>query len=143
MRVKRSRPSMSISVSGPMMSRTSPPEEKLPASPVITTAWTPGALARSRNVSRNSAYESKVSGFLRSAPVSVMVAVASPTEQAKWALMPSRWAPACGHLTDLRRRVEAAHRGLADRVGLAGRRRPAPRAVLRHPFDLVALVGGG
>ena len=55
MRVKRSRPSMSISVSGPMMSRTSPPEEKLPASPVITTALTSGAVARSRNVSRSSA----------------------------------------------------------------------------------------
>ena len=40
MRVKRSRPRMSISVSGPMMSRTSPPEQKLPSSPVITTALT-------------------------------------------------------------------------------------------------------
>ena len=38
MRVKRSSPRMSISVSGPMMSRTSPPEQKLPASPAITTA---------------------------------------------------------------------------------------------------------
>ena len=40
MRVKRSSPLMSISVSGPMMSRTSPPEQKLPASPAITTAST-------------------------------------------------------------------------------------------------------
>ena len=40
MRVKRSSPGMSISVSGPMMSRTSPPEQKLPASPAITTTLT-------------------------------------------------------------------------------------------------------
>ena len=31
---------MSISVSGPMISRTSPPEQKLPASPAMTTART-------------------------------------------------------------------------------------------------------
>ena len=43
MRVKRSSAGMSISVSGPMMSRTSPPEQKLPASPAITTACTSSA----------------------------------------------------------------------------------------------------
>jgi hypothetical protein len=40
MRVKRSNPRMSISVSGPMMSRTSPPEQKLPSEPAITITLT-------------------------------------------------------------------------------------------------------
>jgi hypothetical protein len=40
MRVKRSSPRMSISVSGPMMSRTSPPEQKLPSEPAITITLT-------------------------------------------------------------------------------------------------------
>ena len=39
-RVKSSRPGMSISVSGPMISWTSPPELKLPPAPATTTAFT-------------------------------------------------------------------------------------------------------
>jgi hypothetical protein len=43
MRVKASRPGMSSWVSGPMMSCTSPPEQKLPPSPESTTALTSSA----------------------------------------------------------------------------------------------------
>ena len=47
MRVKASRPAMSplrcISTSGPMISCTSPPEQKLPPAPVITTLLTASA----------------------------------------------------------------------------------------------------
>ena len=39
-RVKSSRPGISISVSGPMISWTSPPELKLPPAPATTTALT-------------------------------------------------------------------------------------------------------
>ena len=73
MRVNASRPGMSSCVSGPMMSCTSPPEQKLPPLPVITTALTSSACASARNSSRNSAYESKVSGFLRSGRCRVKV----------------------------------------------------------------------
>ena len=40
MRVKASRPGMSSLVSGPMMSCTSPPEQKFSPAPVMTTAFT-------------------------------------------------------------------------------------------------------
>ncbi len=43
MRVKASRPSIAICVSGPMISCTSPPEQKLPPAPVNTIARTSGA----------------------------------------------------------------------------------------------------
>ena len=43
MRVKASRPGISISVSGPIISWTSPPELKLPPAPVTTTTLTCGA----------------------------------------------------------------------------------------------------
>jgi len=42
MRVKSSSRGMSISVSGPIISCTSPPDEKLPPAPVTTTAFTAG-----------------------------------------------------------------------------------------------------
>jgi hypothetical protein len=48
MRVKASSCGIVISVSGPMMSRTSPPEQKLPASPAITTASTVSSYASPR-----------------------------------------------------------------------------------------------
>ena len=43
MRVKRSSAGVSISVSGPMISWTSPPEQKLPPAPRSTTALTASA----------------------------------------------------------------------------------------------------
>ena len=43
MRVKRSSSGMAIRVSGPMISCTSPPEQKLPPAPRSTTALTPSA----------------------------------------------------------------------------------------------------
>ena len=63
-----------IVVSGPMISRTSPPELKLPPAPVITTLRTSPARVSPRNRSRSSAYESNDSGFLRSGRSSVIVA---------------------------------------------------------------------
>ena len=53
-RVNSSRPVMSILTSGPMISCTSPPEQKLPPSPVNTTAFTSVAYTISRNRSRSS-----------------------------------------------------------------------------------------
>ena len=44
MRVKSSRPCSSILVSGPMISWTSPPEQKLPPAPVMTTTLTSGVV---------------------------------------------------------------------------------------------------
>ena len=55
MRVNSSRPFSSIFVSGPMISCTSPPEQKLPPAPSITTARTPPPSCSSRNRSRSSA----------------------------------------------------------------------------------------
>ena len=55
MRVKASSSGMVIFVSGPMISCTSPPEQKLPPAPVSTTARTSVARCRPRNQSRNSA----------------------------------------------------------------------------------------
>ena len=57
-----------------MISCTSPPEQKLSPAPAITTACTSVAYLSWPNRSRSSAYESKVSGFLRSGRFSVMVA---------------------------------------------------------------------
>ena len=54
-RVKASSAGIAIPVSGPMISWTSPPLEKLPPAPVSTTALTAGASASARNVSRSSA----------------------------------------------------------------------------------------
>jgi hypothetical protein len=65
-RVNASRPLASICVSGPMISCTSPPEQKFSPAPLTTIALIEGSATRLRNRSRNSAYDSKVSGFLRS-----------------------------------------------------------------------------
>jgi len=54
MRVNLSKPSWSILVSGPMISCTSPPEQKLPPAPAITTALTPRTCRKLRNRSRSS-----------------------------------------------------------------------------------------
>ncbi|MCY1382876.1 hypothetical protein D9M69_709420 [compost metagenome] len=77
MRVKASSSGMLIFVSGPMISCTSPPEQKLSPAPVSTTALMSVAFCRPMNQSRSSAYESKVSGFLRSGRLSVTVATPS------------------------------------------------------------------
>ena len=55
MRVKAIRSGIAIRVNGSMISKTSPPEQKLPPSPVRTTARTSEACARPSNRSRNSA----------------------------------------------------------------------------------------
>ena len=55
MRVKASSSGIAIFVSGPMISWTSPPEQKLPPAPAITTARTSGVTTNDRNVSRSSA----------------------------------------------------------------------------------------
>ena len=55
MRVKSSSSGMAISVSGPMISCTSPPEEKLPPAPVTITTLQSRAWTRARNRSRSSA----------------------------------------------------------------------------------------
>ena len=73
MRVNSSISGMLIFVSGPMISCTSPPEQKLPPAPVMTTAFTSLAKCSARNRSRSSAYDWKVSGFLRSGRFSVTV----------------------------------------------------------------------
>ena len=74
MRVNSSISGMLILVSGPMISCTSPPEQKLPPAPVSTTTFTSLAWFSARNRLRNSAYESNVSGFLRSGRLKVTVA---------------------------------------------------------------------
>jgi hypothetical protein len=71
MRVNASRPAVSILVSGPMISCTSPPEQKFSPAPLTTTALIDRSAVRLRNRSRSSAYDSKVSGFLRSGRFSV------------------------------------------------------------------------
>ena len=55
MRVKASSPAVSISTSGPMISNTSPPEQKLPPAPVTTIALTPRPCAAARKRSASSA----------------------------------------------------------------------------------------
>ena len=55
MRVKRSSSGIFICTSGPMISCTSPPEQKLPPAPVTTTSFTSSAFFSARNVSRSSA----------------------------------------------------------------------------------------
>src|SRR5882757_1344187 len=72
MRVKSSNCWKFIRVSGSMISCTSPPEQKLPPAPLNTIVRTSAAFTRSRNKSRNSAYDSNVSGFLRSGRLRVM-----------------------------------------------------------------------
>ena len=84
MRVKVSRSGMLILVSGPMISCTSPPEQKLPPAPWMTTARTSSAALSRRNRSRSSAYESNVSGFLRSGRFSVITPTWRCTAQPKW-----------------------------------------------------------
>ena len=54
-RVNWSKPVMSIFTSGPMISCTSPPEEKLPPAPLTTMALTESAWTSARNMSRSSA----------------------------------------------------------------------------------------
>ena len=78
MRVKASSSGMVMRVSGPMISCTSPPEQKLPPAPVTTTALTSVLARRPWNSVRSSWYESKVSGFLRSGRFSVMVPTPFP-----------------------------------------------------------------
>ena len=68
--------------SGPMISCTSPPEQKLSPAPARTTTLTSLAWRRRSNRSRSSAYESKVSGFLRSGRLSVIAA--TPSLSAHW-----------------------------------------------------------
>ena len=82
MRVNSSNSGAFSRTSGPMISCTSPPEQKLPPAPVTTTTFTSGAWRRRSNRSRSSAYESKVSGFLRSGRFSVMVP--TPPSTAHW-----------------------------------------------------------
>ena len=72
MRVKRSSSGAGSPISGAMISRTSPPELKLPPAPCSTIAFTSSAWRSCSNRSRNSAYEAKVSGFFRSGRCSVM-----------------------------------------------------------------------
>ena len=55
MRVKSSSSGMAMSVSGPMISCTSPPDEKLPPAPVTMTTLQSRAWTRARNRSRISA----------------------------------------------------------------------------------------
>ena len=55
MRVKSSSPLVSISVSGLMISNTSPPEQKLPPAPVITIALTLLSRAAARKMFASSA----------------------------------------------------------------------------------------
>ena len=53
-RVKRVRSFVFMATSGPMISNTSPPEEKLPPAPVTTTALTSSSLASAQNRSVSS-----------------------------------------------------------------------------------------
>jgi hypothetical protein len=74
-----------IRVSGPMISCTSPPEQKLPPAPRITTALTSLADQAAKEVAQP-AYESNVSGFFFSGRSSVIVATraSASTCQRKW-----------------------------------------------------------
>src|SRR5580700_7838616 len=80
-RVNASSSGIDIFVSGSMISKTSPPEQKLSPAPVMTTARTSVARRRSPKRSRNSAYDSKVSGFLRSGRFRVIVPTLPATDQ--------------------------------------------------------------
>ena len=53
--VKASSPLVSRSSSGPMISNTSPPEEKLPSAPVMTMAFTASSPAAAWNSATSSA----------------------------------------------------------------------------------------
>jgi hypothetical protein len=53
-RVKAVRPLVSICTSGPMISNTSPPDEKLPPAPVTTMALTASSKAQARKKSVSS-----------------------------------------------------------------------------------------
>ena len=77
------RPASFISTSGPMMSCTSPPEQKSPPAPVSTTARTSSTRRSRSKVSASSRYDSKVSGFFRSGRSSVTVATRPATDQPK------------------------------------------------------------
>jgi hypothetical protein len=66
MRVNMSSSGAFRRISGPMISCTSPPEQKLSPAPRMTMAFTSAAYFGSPKRSRSSAYESKVNGFLRS-----------------------------------------------------------------------------
>jgi hypothetical protein len=55
MRVKSSSAAASISMSGAMISNTSPPEQKLPPAPVMTKALTVLSFAAARKTSASSA----------------------------------------------------------------------------------------
>ena len=54
MRVKAVSPLVSIFTSGPMISNTSPPDEKLPPAPVTTTTLTSSSKAQARKKSVSS-----------------------------------------------------------------------------------------
>ena len=73
-------------VSGPMISCTSPPEQKFPSAPCIITALTSWLSARERNRSRSSAYDANVSGFLRSGRLSVITPTPSSMRHRKCVL---------------------------------------------------------
>ena len=73
MRVNSSISGMLMRVSGPMISCTSPPEQKLPPAPLSTSTLTSVEYFSASNRLRSSQYESKVSGFLRSGRFRVMV----------------------------------------------------------------------
>ena len=83
MRVNASSPGMSSWVSGPMISCTSPPEQKFSPAPASTTQRTSLAYCSRRNRSRSSAYDSKVSGFFFSGRLSVRVATRPVTDHRK------------------------------------------------------------
>jgi hypothetical protein len=54
MRVNAVRPLVSIFTSGPMISNTSPPDEKLPPAPDTTTVLTSSSIAQARKKSVSS-----------------------------------------------------------------------------------------
>jgi hypothetical protein len=76
-------PDSFISTSGPMISRTSPPDEKFSPAPVTITARTSVTYESARKVSVSSPYDSKVSGFFRSGRFSVIVATRPARSQRK------------------------------------------------------------
>jgi hypothetical protein len=82
-RVNASSPLTSRESSGPMISWTSPPDEKFPPFDAKTTALTWSSAASARKVSRSSAYESNVSEFFHSGRRSEMTATRPSTRQLK------------------------------------------------------------
>ena len=80
-----------ILVSGPMISCTSPPEQKLPPAPVITSALTLFSFFRLPKKSRSSAYDSKVSEFLRSGRLSVITPTAPSVLHCECFMPPPPW----------------------------------------------------